>query len=73
VDVASVNAIKFSNPLSLLSTIALSSKHRCCGWLLKHLLTRMEEIMNKTTTKKMKKNKKTFIEIKKNMCFYIHP
>jgi hypothetical protein len=48
-----------TTPLSLLNTIALSSKHRCCGWLLKHLLARMEEITNKTPTKKMKKNKQT--------------
>jgi hypothetical protein len=51
--------IGLTTPLSLLSVIALSSKHHCCGWLPKHLPARMEETMNKTPIKKMKKNKET--------------
>jgi hypothetical protein len=46
-------------PLGLTTPLSLSSKHRCYGWLPKHLLARMEEIMNKTPIKKMKKSQET--------------
>lgn len=59
-----------TTPLSLLNTIALSSKHRCCGWLLKHLLARMEEITNKTPTKKVKKNKQTKTQKQRKTCVF---